>query len=99
MNRAGVTNLKSASEDTDHEHDYRQIVGEHIPPRLQNSERWLLFRELPEFHYRNHDACCNKIENKATYHSIERKNFFCLLIEEIMTFVVNQMIDSQIFRA
>lgn len=51
------TDLKGAAEDTNHEHDDRQIVGEHIPPRLQHSECWLLLRELPEFHHRNHDAC------------------------------------------
>lgn len=64
MSRRGVvTDLKSASKDTNHEHDYRQIVSKHIPPRLQDSERWLLFRELPEFHHRNHGVCYKRVEN------------------------------------
>lgn len=62
MARHIVTDLKGAAKDTNHEHDHRQIVGEHIPPRLQDSERRLLFRELPEFHYRNHDACQKRME-------------------------------------
>lgn len=61
--RGFVTDLKSASKDTNHEHDYRQIVSKHIPPRLQDSERWLLFRELPEFHHRNHCVCYKRVEN------------------------------------
>lgn len=61
-----VTHLKSASKDSNHEHDDRQIVSEHIPPWLQDSERWLLFRELPEFHHRNHDACYKEMENCPT---------------------------------
>lgn len=52
-----VTDLQGASKHPDHEHDHRQVVGEHVPPRLQDSERRLLLRELPEFHHRNHDAC------------------------------------------
>lgn len=64
-----VTNLKSASKDTDHEHDYGQIVSKHIPPWLQNSERWLLFRELSKFHHRNHAACYKTMENDVTWPS------------------------------
>ncbi len=66
MVRRAVTDLKSAAKDTNHEHYYRQIVGEHVPPWLQDSERWLLFRELPELHYRDHDACNRRMENYPT---------------------------------
>lgn len=70
---SSATDLKSASKDTNHEHDYRQIVGEHVPPRLQDSERWLLLRELPEFHHRNHDACYNK-NGKLVHMSLDQYN-------------------------
>lgn len=46
--------LQSASKHTYHEHNHREVVCEHIPPWLQNPERWLLFRELPEFGHWNH---------------------------------------------
>lgn len=46
--------LQSASKHTYHEHDHREVVCEHIPPWLQNPERWLLFRELTEFSHWNH---------------------------------------------
>lgn len=70
-----VTNLKSASKDTDHEHDYRQIVSKHIPPWLQNSERWLLFRELSKFHHRNHAACYKTMENDVTWPSVTSRHW------------------------
>lgn len=59
------TDLKSAPEHANHEHDYRQVVGEHVPPRLQDPERWLLFSELTEFHHRNHDAWYKRTQNET----------------------------------
>ena len=71
-----VTDLQSAAEDADHEHDDSQVVREHIPPRLQHSERRLLFRELPELHHRNHDAFHKREENYPTWHSVDTMGKF-----------------------
>ena len=65
-----VTNLEGTAKHTNHEHHYREIVCEDIPPWLEHSQSWLLICKLSELCHRNHDACWDRLQKRTILLSV-----------------------------
>jgi len=60
-----LRDLQRAAEHGDHQHDDRDVVGENVPPWLQDAVRWLRVSKVPELCDGNHDGLSEETENRG----------------------------------